>query len=165
MEDRVTAGSESGAVRLRDVTDDDLPILFEYEQEPEANRMAAFPPRDWEAFQAHWAKVLADKRNLAKIIELDGSVAGNIGAWGESTSRELGYWIGQEYWGRGVATRALAAFLAQVPERPLYAHVVKHNHASLRVLEKCGFTIVSESTSPASTGGDDVEEWLLALEA
>jgi RimJ/RimL family protein N-acetyltransferase len=161
----MNAGSERGVVRLRDVTDDDLPILFEYQREPEANRMAAFPPRDWDAFQAHWRKVLADKSNLAKIIELDGNVVGNIGAWGEPTSREVGYWIGQKYWGRGVATRALSALLSHVPERPLYAHVVKHNVASLRVLQKCGFTIVSESTSPASTGGDEVEELLLALEA
>lgn len=60
--------------------------------------------------------------------------------------REVGYWIGSAYWGNGIATAALAAFLQQVQMRPLYAHVAKHNRGSLRVLEKCGFTIIGEET-------------------
>ena len=57
---------------------------------------------------------------------------------------ELGYWLERDYWGRGVATRALVAFLAHETVRPLYAYVAKHNIGSLRVLEKCGFTIYRE---------------------
>lgn len=45
---------------------------------------------------------------------------------------------GKEHWG-SVATRALAAFLRLVTERPLHAHVAQHNVGSRRVLEKCGF--------------------------
>ena len=57
---------------------------------------------------------------------------------------EIGYWLGKQYWGKGIATRALAAFVKQLPERPLYAHVVKHNIGLLRVLEKNGFVITGE---------------------
>ena len=44
----------TGDLRLRDVTKDDLPILFEQQADPEANRMAAFSPRDRDAFMSHW---------------------------------------------------------------------------------------------------------------
>ena len=48
-------------------------------------------------------------------------------------------------WGRGVATRALAAFLGEAETtRPLFAGVVAHNAGSMRVLEKCGFSRTGE---------------------
>ena len=69
-----------------------------------------------------------------------------------------------EHWGKGVATKAVSAFLRQVETRPLYAHVAKHNVASLRVLEKCGFRIVEEEEPPGPGGvGDDVEELVMRL--
>jgi RimJ/RimL family protein N-acetyltransferase len=50
---------------------------------------------------------------------------------------EVGYWIGREYWGKGVATEALSQFLAHAEvRRPLHAAVAKHNVGSIRVLEK-----------------------------
>jgi RimJ/RimL family protein N-acetyltransferase len=59
----------------------------------------------------------------------------------------VGYWLGRSYWGRGIATRALALFLPLVPARPLYAHVASHNTGSMRVLVKCGFR---PATTPAA---------------
>ncbi|MBP8242640.1 MAG: GNAT family N-acetyltransferase, partial [Thermoflexales bacterium] len=56
-----------------------------------------------------------------------------------SGQREVGYWLGREFWGKGIATRALEAFLAIDTTRPLHAFVVHHNLGSIRVLEKCGF--------------------------
>ncbi len=141
-------------VTLRDVTEADLPIFFQHQLDPDATRMAAFPARDREAFMAHWAKILADETVITKTILFDGQVAGNVVSWGQPDDREVGYWIGKEYWGKGVATRALAEFLGHVKARPLYAHVAKHNTASIRVLEKCGFAI----------SGEEVEEFVLKLE-
>ena len=156
----------TGEVLLRDVQEEDLPILFEHQRDPEANRMAAFPARDWDAFMEHWkTRVLGDQAVIKKTVLVDGHVAGNIGSWEQDGEREVGYWIGKEYWGQGVATRALLEFLPYVKTRPLYAHVAKHNVASLRVLEKCGFSIAGEDTAPSSLGGDEVEEFLLKLEA
>jgi RimJ/RimL family protein N-acetyltransferase len=72
-------------------------------------------------------------------------VAGNVVSFEQDGEREVGYWIGREYWGKGVATEALSQFLDHVEvRRPLYAGVAKHNVASIRVLEKCGFTIVGK---------------------
>ena len=148
---------------LRNVIESDLPILFEQQFDPIANQMAAFPARDREAFMAHWAKIMADETNILKAILFDGQIAGNIVSWEQSGEREVGYWLGREYWGKGIATRALAAFLEDVKTRPLYAHVAKHNLASIRVLEKCGFTITGEDKWLSSTGGEEVEDWILTL--
>src|SRR5512136_2953562 len=102
------------SVLLRDVIASDLPIFFEQQLDPVATQMAAFPARDRETFMTHWAKILADESNILKTILYDDQVAGNIVSWEHSGEREVGYWLGREYWGKGIATRALAAFLEQV---------------------------------------------------
>jgi RimJ/RimL family protein N-acetyltransferase len=140
----------AGEVRLRGVTEDDLPVFFEHQRDPEANRMAAFPPRDRDAFMAHWTTILRDASVVARTVLLDGEVAGNVVAFDYEGRREVGYWIGRAFWGKGVATGALRAFLAEVTERPIYAGVAEANVASIRVLEKCGFTI-----SEAQAGDED----------
>jgi RimJ/RimL family protein N-acetyltransferase len=155
----------AGNVHLRDVTDDDLPIFFDHQLDPDATRMAAFPARDREAFMAHWAKILGDETIAKQTILFNGRVAGNIVSWEQSGEREVGYWIGKEYWGKGVATGALAAFLGHVRARPLYAHVAKHNIASVRVLEKCGFTLCGEDKEFSDASGEEVEGYILKLSA
>jgi RimJ/RimL family protein N-acetyltransferase len=126
-------------VRLRDVREDDLPTLFEHQMDPEANRMANFDARDRDAFMTHWAKILADETLLARTVVHGDVVAGNVVSWTHDGERDIGYWIGREHWGKGIATAALGAFLAELQERPLFAHVAEHNVGSIRVLEKCGF--------------------------
>jgi RimJ/RimL family protein N-acetyltransferase len=131
-------------VELRDIVEDDLPTLFRNQADPEASAMAAFPSRDWEAFVAHQAKIGADPDTQQQTILVDGEVAGDIGSWQAEADRNVGYWIGRSFWGRGVATAALRAFLALETTRPLTAHVAVHNLGSRRVLEKCGFDVVRE---------------------
>jgi RimJ/RimL family protein N-acetyltransferase len=109
--------------------------------------MAAFPARDEDAFMAHWTKILADPTVTARTVLLDEQVAGNVVSFEHEGHREVGYWIGREFWGHGVATRALLVFLNLVPSRPLYAGVAPHNSASIRVLEKCGFTVTGQEES------------------
>lgn len=131
----------TGEVVLRDVERGDLPVFFVHQLDPEATRMAGFPARDRVAFLAHWHRILDDETVVKKTILFEGKVAGNVVSFLQSGEREVGYWIGKEYWGRGVATQALSVFLRLEQRRPLYAHVAKHNAASLRVLENCGFAI------------------------
>ena len=142
---------DQGDVTIRPVREDDLPILFEHQRDPEANAMAAFPARDRDAFMEHWSKILSDQTLLARAIELDGVVVGNVGSFGFEGRREVGYWIDRAFWGRGVATRALAAFLEEETQRPLFAGVVPHNAGSIRVLEKCGFQRTGEIGSEGHT--------------
>jgi RimJ/RimL family protein N-acetyltransferase len=143
---------------LREVVEADLPVFYAHQLDPEAAAMAAFPTRERDAFMAHWAKTLANDSALTWTVESDGAVAGNIGCWEDDGRRLVGYWIGREFWGRGLATHALAELLDLVDARPLYAYVVKSNVASIRVLEKCGFVKVGEHT-----GDDGIEELLLQL--
>jgi RimJ/RimL family protein N-acetyltransferase len=157
-----SVSDQPAGVTLRVVTNDDLPILFEHQLDPEANRMAAFPARDREAFMAHWeSNVLGDPSNIARTVVVDGEVAGNVVSFGRPGKREVGYWIGREYWGRGIATKAVLAFLEVDRERPLLAHVAKHNVGSIRVLEKCGFRRSGEGTS--TVRGEEAEEFVYTL--
>jgi RimJ/RimL family protein N-acetyltransferase len=144
-------------VSLRDVRESDLPTLYEHQLDPEATQMAAFPSREWEAFQEHWAKITSSTTGTIQTVLFEGRVAGNIGCWQSDAERLVGYWIGREYWGKGIATAALSQFLALVPERPLVAHVAKHNVASVRVLEKCGFVHVGDDTFTQGDGSQIVE--------
>ncbi len=158
-----TATALTSGVVLRDVAEADLPTFYEHQLDPIANEMAAFPARDREAFMAHWHKVLADATVTTKAILFDGQVAGNVVSFDGDGEREVGYWIGREYWGKGVASKALAQFLTVEQTRPLYAHVAKHNLASQRVLEKCGFTFFGEDKVFSDTPGEDVEGVILIL--
>lgn len=108
--------------------------------------MAAFKSRDRDAFMAHWAKIMANPACATRVILADGSVAGNIGAWTDGAERLVGYWIGREFWGRGIASAALVQFLHDEATRPLTARVAKHNRASIRVLRKAGFAPAGEDT-------------------
>lgn len=149
-------------VSLREVCVSDLPILFEHQLDPEAARMAAFPSRQRDAFMAHWTKIMANPAGTLRTILSGESVAGHIGTWTDGADRLIGYWIGREFWGRGIATAALARFLDVEPTRPLTARVVKHNVASIRVLEKGGFTLAGEETF-AVPDGTRVEEFIFKL--
>jgi RimJ/RimL family protein N-acetyltransferase len=146
---------------LREVEPQDISIFFEQQNDPAASAMAAFPSRDRAAHDVHLAKILADDSLIARTIVEDGQVVGNIGSWVADGERAVGYWIGRPYWGRGYATRALADLVAEVPERPLHARVAEHNVASIRVLAKCGFSIVGEQQHD----GDPVKEIVMRLDA
>ncbi len=152
-------------IQLRDVAESDLPIFFEQQLDPEATQMASFPSRNREAFLAHWSKIMADDSVVLKTILFNGNVAGNMVCFEQLGEREVGYWLGREYWGKGIATRALKQFLKEIETRPLYAHVAKQNVASRRVLEKCGFTISGEDRFFSQILGNDLEEYILVLPA
>lgn len=141
------ASNVAATVSLREVLEDDLQTFFEHQLDPDALRMAAFPSRDRDAHMAHWHRILADDSVTAATVVYDGCVAGDIVSWENDGEREVGYWIGKSFWGRGIATAALSLFLEGFNGPPLRAHVAKHNLSSLRVLEKCGFTIVDESNN------------------
>lgn len=167
--ERDTSHVQTGNVQLRDVIESDLPIFFEQQLDLDARHMAAFTSRDSadrDAFMEHWAQILDNVSNINKTILFNDQVAGNIASYeDENDQREVGYWIGKPYWGMGIASRALSAFLHCVKTRPLYARVAKDNIASLRVLEKCGFTICGEDKEFSNARGEEVEEFILSLGA
>jgi len=92
----------------------------------------------------HWEGILKNKTIVARTVIYKEKIAGHIICWKEKYEQQVGYWIGKSFWNRGIASAALAEFLDQIKIRPLYAHVAKHNLASKRVLEKCGFVMHEE---------------------
>jgi RimJ/RimL family protein N-acetyltransferase len=153
---------------LRDVLPEDLPIFFEQQLNQEANHMAAFTakdPTDREAFMTHWHKILGIDTCIIKAILFNGQVAGSVSSYEDEGKPEVTYWLGREYWGKGIATRALKELLTHHSlKRPMHARVAKDNPGSRRVLEKCGFIIVGEDKGFANARGQETEELLLELE-
>ncbi len=151
-------------IQLRTIVESDLTVFFEQQRESEACRMAAFPPRDREAFFSHWKNnILADDSVPAFTIDVDGEIAGYVLSWKDQDRRLVGFWLGQAFWNQGIATSAVSDYLRIVTERPLYAHVAKQNIASMRVLEKCGFVVDSIATDQHPQLVDGVAELVYCL--
>jgi [ribosomal protein S5]-alanine N-acetyltransferase len=91
--------------------------------------------------------IASDTRNLIMALEINGEAAGVIGIHPQTDiyrkSAELGYWLGEKYWGRGIITEAVNALVNYAFEHidinRIYANVFEKNIASMKVLEKCGF--------------------------
>lgn len=128
--------------------------------------MAAFTsnyPEDRVAFDAHWTRIQANDDVFIRTIMVDGRVAGSVLSYVMEGDTEVSYWFGREFWGRGIATVALAEFLKLQTTRPIYARAAKDNVGSLRVLEKCGFRITGEDRGFANGRGQEIEEYVLEL--
>lgn len=147
-------------VMLRDVRPSDVEVFYEFQADPVANEMAAVPTRDRAAHDAHWDKIQQDPATANRTIVDGDVVVGDIASFVLDEQRQLGYRVGREYWNRGIASRAVQLFVADVElRRPLFAHVAEHNLGSLRVLEKAGFTVIGRQ----SIEGDPVIEIVLQL--
>jgi RimJ/RimL family protein N-acetyltransferase len=150
---------------LRHVVADDIGVFFEHQLDPVAIRMVAFTskdPTDRHAFFAKWDRITGDSASGVRTVVFAGHVAGYVTSFERLGKREVAYWIGREFWGRGVATGALRKLVDEVTTRPLHARAAKDHVASLRVLAKCGFVIAGEERSPNGRG-EEVEEYLLEL--
>jgi len=157
--------SLDGPVSLRPIDTGDLEIFFAHQLDPEATRMASFPSRGRTAFFAHWtAHILGNPAANNRTILLDQRVVGHIGAWTDATAGErlLCYWLGREFWGRGIASAATRLFLGMEVARPLVARVARHNAGSIRVLERVGFVRLGEE-SFAQTDGTSHQEHVYVL--
>jgi hypothetical protein len=99
-------GRVMGAVRLRHVVEADIDVFFAHQRDPEAVRMAVFTGREQDAFREHWRKIVADRDVVARTILTGDAVVGHVVVWEEEESGRLlvGYWIGRDFWGKGIAT-------------------------------------------------------------
>lgn len=149
---------ESQSIQIRPVTRADVPLLFEMQLDPEGNHLAGTKPRTLEAFAAVWETILGDERTppdaevVARVIvegdAATGAVIGVINVFPREGKDYVGYWIRRDWWGRGVASRALGLLLNECARRPLVAQVAAHNAASLRVLERAGFVVTARAHMP-----------------
>jgi [ribosomal protein S5]-alanine N-acetyltransferase len=86
--------------------------------------------------------------NLIMAIDVEGDAVGSIGIHPQADiyrkNAELGYWLGEKYWGKGIASEAVNAIVEYAFKHfdihKIFANVFERNKASMKVLEKCGFT-------------------------
>ena len=76
---------------------------------------------------------------------------------------EITYWIGKDFWGKGIATDALKQFLEIEKTRPIYGRVAFDNLGSKRVLEKCGFEQIGTDKGFANARGKEIVEFIYKL--
>jgi RimJ/RimL family protein N-acetyltransferase len=144
-------------VRLRPVEAGDLPRMYDLQLDPDSNRMAVTNPRTREAFDRHWGKTLADRKNTTRAILFDGTFVGTISCFPMDGEYHVGYWIDRAFWEKGIASRALHLLLREVTTRPLVATAATSNAASLRVLQKCGFVVEQVRRDPATDRNPECE--------
>ena len=139
-----------GDLRIRDWRKNDLEPLLRYANNPKiaANLRDQFPhPYTRREGIEYLNYVRSMHVPLSFAIEFDGEAVGGIGfKQGIDIARltmEMGYWLGEPFWGRGLTTRAVTAASDWAFDNykvvRIFAMVFAHNLASLRVLEKSGF--------------------------
>ncbi len=104
-------------------------------------------------------------------IEVNGKAIGNIGFTVKDDiyryNAEIGYWIGEDYWGRGITSEILPVMTRYIFERfqvnRLFACVLQGNVPSMRVLEKAGFRAESIHRKAAVKNNQHLDEYIYAL--
>lgn len=155
------------SITLREVRPSDFEIFYQHQLDPEARRMAAFvgkEPRDRAASNAHWKKILNLPGTTNRTIVVDGKVAGHVACYPQAENLEVTYWLGREFWGRGLATQALTSMLQFISHRPIFGRAATDNIASIKVLQKCGFEIIGRDKGFAPGRGEEIEEFILRLD-
>ena len=152
---------------LRKVHESDIAVLFKHQLDPVSNWQVAFThedPTDEDAFNEHMSKVLKDETVVMKIIIHDSEVAGYLTKYELGGAPQVGFVLGREFWGKGLATESLREFLSIISDRPIYARTAFDNEGSMRVLQKLGFTRTSEGVYFSHARGVDIVEILWTLE-
>ncbi|MHA7242503.1 GNAT family N-acetyltransferase [Paeniglutamicibacter antarcticus] len=153
-------------MQLRPLQPEDLDQFFEHQQDPEANLMAAFTarnPADRGVFDHHWGSIANDPKVVVRTIESNGEVAGSILVFEHEDIPEITFWIARRFWGKGITTSAVDAFLAEYEARPLHARVPEDNIGSIKVLERRGFKVVDETAEFSHARAAVVKEYVMEL--
>ena len=112
------------------------------------NMMDRFPHPYTEEHARNWIEICQnEKKNVLRAIEYKGELVGGMGAHFKKDihrySVELGYWVAEAYWGKGIASACVKKFTAFLFENykinRIYGEVFESNPASGKVLEKCGY--------------------------
>lgn len=155
------------SLTLRPVAEQDIDAFFEHQNDPEANKRAAFGaknPGDRVRFFSRWEQMLADQTIVTRTICSGQQVLGYIAHFEQLGRPSLGCWIDRTFWGQGVATVALRQFLLLIKVRPLFARVASHNTACIAVLLRSGFIEVGRENSLSVAFDRMVEEILFKLD-
>ena len=132
-------------------------------------------PHPYTAESARWWIDLQQGKDAgaewAFAIEVEGSAIGGIGVSPGSDLNakvaEIGYWLGEPHWGRGIATRALRLLtdwtFAELDVVRIFANVLEWNPASARVLEKAGYQLEARLRKNIFKDGQVIDSFLYAI--
>ncbi len=115
-------------------------------------------------------RTISEGSAMKFCIEIDGAAVGGIGVHpGEDVHRHtatVGYWLGEEFWGRGIMTEAVTVVtdfcFKNFPLRRISAEVFANNPASARVLEKAGFIFEGRLKNDVLKDGELLDSLLYA---
>ncbi len=121
-----------------------------------------------------WVRVADADRNMINLaIEVSGKAVGGVGVVFKQDvyhrSAEIGYWLGEAYWNRGIATRVVRAVTAYIFNAPqfdinrMYAGIFEYNTASARVLEKAGYQLEARLRKSVTKDDETVDELVYAI--
>lgn len=155
---------DGGVCRLRALRESDAEAMARHANNPKvaAYLRDRFPnPYGMEDARRFLKFAQEAQEECVAGVEVEGGIAGAIGIQFrtdiERCSAELGYWLGEPFWGRGVMTAAIRGFTGWAMPRfeltRVYAEVFAENPASGRVLEKAGFRRVGVLRKAAIKNG------------
>jgi ribosomal-protein-alanine N-acetyltransferase len=137
-------------ILLREYADSDLERLVHLANNENVARYLVYIfPHPYTTTDAEWWIGCGSKQNgaITRVIEFQGLFVGSVGITPQSGWRdhiaEIGYWVAEDYWGKGIATAALRQMtnygFTNRHFQKLCAPVLAPNIGSMRVLEKCGY--------------------------
>lgn len=158
-------------LRLREWRDQDEKRLVSLANNDKIarNLMDVFPHPYTKEDARHWIKTSGEeKEKLLLAIEFNGELVGAIGAHFKSDvykyNCELGYWIGEPYWGKGIASACIDYFTNYLFQNykinRVYGDVFSNNPASGKVLEKNGFKKEATLEKAAFKNGFFIDIWV-----
>ena len=108
---------------------------------------------------------------IYRAIEVDGEVVGGIGVMMQTDihrkNAELGYWLAEPFWGKGITTKAIEMLVSEAFERlditRIFARPFHTNKASHRVLEKAGFRLEAVLEKAVFKNGEYLDECIYAI--
>lgn len=154
-------------IKLRPTEIADLDFLFQFQLDKEGGYLAAFMPKDptdKTAYLNKYTKLLDDPTVNNQTIILANTIIGSIATFLLEGDREITYWIDKNFWGQGIATKALRQFLFVETTRPIFGRVAFDNFGSQKVLEKSGFVKIGSDWGFANARQEEIEEFIYKLE-
>ena len=138
-------------IELRNFVDSDINSIVIYANNINVSRyMASRMPYPYTKADAiWWVETGSKEQGLNYAIDLDGKCIGVVSVrFGDlelQYSAEIGYWIAEDHWGKGIGTEAVSKMtdhiFSEMKTVRLSAPVYSPNKGSMRVLEKCGYTL------------------------
>ncbi len=148
-------------ITLRTFEAADAPLVARHLANWNVSSMLARVPSPYTREMAdQWIAGHGSSSDIICAIEVEGTLVGCI-----AQEQELGYWLAEPFWGRGLMTQAARAFVSFLFEEKgmhdLSSCYFKQNPASGKVLAHCGFEVTREDTCYCLARDSQIDRWVV----